>query len=198
MVTKKVCIFGAHGVGKRSLTSRFRDNTEEERYRAAIGVQISKKAVAVGDQNVTMAIWDVADLDKFDAMLMNYSRGMSGYLLVADGTRPSTLERAREIYEQLCSFEEPPESVEDTSDAEPHVNKPYVQFPYRGVPFILLLNKSDLIEQWRIEKSNLEMLANKGWPVQVVSAKENEGEEEAFLSLGRRILNHPAAVATEP
>jgi GTPase SAR1 family protein len=198
MVTKKVCIFGAHGVGKRSLTSRFRDNTEEERYRAAIGVQISKKAVAVGDQNVTMAIWDVADLDKFDAMLMNYSRGMSGYLLVADGTRPSTLERAREIYEQLCSFEEPPQSVEDTSHGEPHVNKPYVRFPYRGVPFILLLNKSDLIGQWRIEKSNLEMLANKGWPVQVVSAKENEGVEEAFLSLGRRILNHPAAVATEP
>ena len=193
MVTKKVCIFGAHGVGKRSLTSRFRDNTEEERYRAAIGVQISKKAVAVGDQNVTMAIWDVADLDQFDAMLMNYSRGMSGYLLVADGTRPSTLGRAREIYEQLCSFEEPPQSVEDTSDTEPRVNKPYVQFPYREVPFILLLNKSDLIEQWRIEKSNLEMLANKGWPVQVVSAKENEGVEEAFLSLGRRILNQTAA-----
>jgi GTPase SAR1 family protein len=191
MVTKKVCIFGAHGVGKRSLTSRFRDNTEEERYRAAIGVQISKKAVAVGDHSVTMAIWDVADLDKFDAMLMNYSRGMSGYLLVADGTRPSTLERAREIYEQLCSFEEPPQSVEDTSDAEPPVNKPYVEFPYRGVPFILLLNKSDLIEQWRIDKSNLEMLANKGWPVRVVSAKENEGVEEAFLSLCRRMLSEP-------
>jgi GTPase SAR1 family protein len=198
MVTKKVCIFGAHGVGKRSLTSRFRDNTEAERYRASVGVQISKKEVVVGNQSVTMAIWDVADLDNFDRGLMNYSRGMSGYLLVADGTRPSTLERAREIYEQLCSFEEPPQSVENTSDAEPQVNKACVQFPYREVPFILLLNKSDLVEQWRFEKSNLEILANKGWPVSVVSAKENEGVEEAFLSLGRRILNHPAAVAPEP
>jgi hypothetical protein len=198
MVTKKVCIFGAHGVGKRSLTSRFRDNTEAERYRASVGVQISKKEVVVGNQSATMMVWSVADLDHFDAMLVNYSRGMSGYLLVADGTRPSTLERAREIYEQLCSFEEPPQSVENTSDAEPQVNKACVQFPYREVPFILLLNKSDLVEQWRIEKSNLEMLANKGWPVSVVSAKENEGVEEAFLSLGRRILNHPAAVAPEP
>jgi len=197
-MSKKVCIFGAHGVGKRSLTSRFRDNTEEERYRAAIGVQISKKAVAVGDQSVTMAIWDVADLDNFDRGLMNYSRGMSGYLLVADGTRPSTLERAREIYEQLCSFEEPPPSTEQTQDGEPDTKKSYVQFPHREVPFILLLNKSDLVEQWRIEKSNLEMLANKGWPVLVVSAKENEGVDEAFLSLGRRILNHPSAVAPEP
>jgi GTPase SAR1 family protein len=198
MLEKKVCIFGAHGVGKRSLTSRFRDNTAAERYRAAVGVQICKKVVVVGDQTVTMAIWDVADLGHFDAGLMNYSRGMSGYLLVADGTRPSTLERAREIYEQISSFEEQPPSVEEISDAEPHANKPYVQFPHREVPFILLLNKSDLVEQWRIERSNLEMLANKGWPVSVVSAKENEGVDEAFLSLGRRILNHPAAVAPEP
>jgi GTPase SAR1 family protein len=198
MVTKKVCIFGAHGVGKRSLTSRFRDNTEAERYRTSIGVQISKKEVVVGNQSATMMVWSVTDLNHFDTGLMNYSRGMSGYLLVADGTRPSTLERAREIYEQLCSFEEPPQSVENTSDAEPQVNKAYAQFPYREVPFILLLNKSDLVEQWRFEKSNLEMLANKGWPVSVVSAKENEGVEEAFLSLGRRILNHPAAVAPEP
>jgi GTPase SAR1 family protein len=191
MVTKKVCIFGAHGVGKKSLTSRFRDNTEAERYRAAIGVQISKKEVVVGNQSVMMAIWNVADLDHFDASFMNYSRGMSGYLLVADGTRPSTLERAREIYEQLCSFEEPPPSAGETAGAEPDANKPHIQFPYRDVPFILLLNKSDLVEQWRIDKSNLEMLANKGWPVQVVSAKENVGVEEAFLSLGRRMLSEP-------
>jgi GTPase SAR1 family protein len=198
MLEKKICLFGAHGVGKRSLTSRFRDNTAAERYGATIGVQISKKVVIVGDQSVTMAIWDVADLDNSSMAFMNYSRGMSAYLLVADGTRPSTLERTREIYQQICSFEEPPPSVEEISGAEPHGNKPYVQFPYREVPFILLLNKSDLVGQWRVEKSNLEMLAKKGWPVSVVSAKENEGVEEAFLSLGRRILNHPAAVAPEP
>ncbi|MFY9732809.1 MAG: Rab family GTPase [Candidatus Acidiferrales bacterium] len=191
MVTKKVCIFGAHGVGKRSLTFRFRDNAEAERYRATIGVQICKRVVVVGNESVTMALWDVADLDPSDATLMNYSRGMSGYFLVADGTRPSTLERAREIYEQLCSFEESPPSVEEIAGAEPQANKPYVQFPYREVPFILLLNKSDEVEQWRIDRSNLEMLANKGWPVQVVSAKENEGVEEAFLSLGRRMMSQP-------
>ena len=191
MVTKKVCIFGAHGVGKRSLTSRFRDNPETERHRAAIGVQICGKEVVVGNQSVTMMVWGVTDSDHRDAMLMNYSRGMSGYLLVADGTSPSTLERAREIYEQLCSFEEPPPNVEKVSGVEPDASKPYVQFPYREVPFILLLNKSDLVEQWRIDKSNLEMLANKGWPVQVVSAKEDEGVEEAFLSLGRRMLSEP-------
>ena len=197
MVTKKICIFGAHGVGKRSLTSALRDNREAERYKASIGVQISKKEVFVANQNVTMMVWSVTDLDYRDAMLMNYSRGMSGYLLVADGTRPPTLERAREIYEQICSFEQPPPSVEEIAGAEPQANEPYIQFPYREVPFVLLVNKSDLVEQWRIEKSNLEMLANKGWPVQLVSEKGNEGVEEAFLSLGRRIMNHPVALAPE-
>ncbi|HXP70105.1 MAG TPA: hypothetical protein VOA88_12535 [Candidatus Dormibacteraeota bacterium] len=196
MLERKICLFGAHGVGKRSLTSRFRDNATAERYRAAIGVQVCKKVVVVGNQHLTMAIWDVADLDRFEAGLMNYSRGMSGYLLVADGTRPSTLERAREIYEQICSFEQPPPSVEETEAGEPDAKKPYVQFPYREVPFILLLNKSDLVEQWRFEKSNLEMLANRGWPVSVVSAKENEGVEEAFLSLGRRIIESSGSGGT--
>ncbi len=178
-------------MGKRSLTSRFQQGMYSDRYRATIGVQICNKVVAVGSQSVTMAIWSVADLDPFDAMLMNYSLGMLGYLLVADGTHPSTLERTREIYEQLCSFEQPPASVEEIAGAEPHMNKPYIQFPFREVPFILLLNKSDLVEAWRIDKSNLEMLANKGWPVSVVSAKENVGVEEAFLSLGRRMLSEP-------
>jgi GTPase SAR1 family protein len=197
MLVKKVCMFGAHGVGKRTLTSRFQDDMDSERYTAAIGVRICRKVVVAGNQSVTMAIWDVADLDNFDAILMNYSRGMSGYLLVADGTRPSTLERAREIYEQICSFEQPPPSSEEISGAEPHANKPYVQFPYREVPFILLMNKSDLVEIWRIEKSNLEMLANKGWPVLVVSAKENEGVEDAFIRLGGRMLSQPT-VKSQP
>ncbi len=191
MLEKKVCIFGAHGVGKRRLASRFQPDMYSDRYRATIGVQICKKVFVVGNASVTMAIWNVADLDTSDAMLVNYSRGMSGYFLVADGTRPSTLERAREIYERLCSFEEPPPSVEETAGAEPQANKPYVQFPHREVPFILLLNKSDLVEQWRIDKSNLEMLANKGWPVQVMSAQANQGVEEAFLSLGRRMMSWP-------
>jgi GTPase SAR1 family protein len=198
MVAKKICIFGAHGVGKRSLMSRLQNDRDAERHTASIGVQISKKEVFAGNQNVTMMVWSVTDLDYRDAMLMNYSRGMSGYLLVADGTRPSTLERAHEIYEQICSFEQPAPSVEEIAGAEPQATKPYVRFPYREVPFILLLNKSDLVEQWRIEKSNLEMLANKGWPVQVVSAQSNQGVQEAFLSLCRRMLNHPAVVASEP
>jgi len=87
-------------VGKRSLTCGLRDNRAAERHTASIGVQISKKEVFVANQNVTMMVWSVTDLDYRDAMLMNYSRGMSGYLLVADGTRPSTLERAREISPQ--------------------------------------------------------------------------------------------------
>ena len=85
-VGEKVCIFGAHGVGKRRLASGFQPDMYSDRYRATIGVQICKKVFVVGNASVTMAIWNVADLDTSDAMLVNYSRGMSGYFLVADGT----------------------------------------------------------------------------------------------------------------
>lgn len=62
------------------------------------------------------------------------------------------------------------------------------QFPYRKIPFLLLLNKCDLTEEWKIEKSFLGILANKAWPVEVVSAKENKGMEEAFLRLAREMF----------
>ena len=47
-------------------------------------------------------------------------------------------------------MEQPPPSVREAADANKHV-----QFPYREVPLILLLNKFDLVEQWMIEISGL-------------------------------------------
>ena len=60
--------------------------------------------------------------------------------------------------------------------------------PYRKIPFLLLLNKCDLTEKWKIEESFLGILANKDWRVEVVSAKENKGVEDAFLRLAREMF----------
>jgi GTPase SAR1 family protein len=181
MLQKKICLLGARGVGKRTIMSRFESNLSSGDYQAAIGVQIAKKAVVVGTQTITMMVWDVADHEGFEATEMSYARGMSGYFLVADGTRPPTLERAYHIYEQLYSFEQPP-------PAEPDPSVPYIQFPFRKIPFVLLLNKSDLAEQWRFEDRFLDVLTGRGWPVLKSSAKEDQGVEEAFLSLCQKML----------
>ncbi len=111
-----------------------------------------------------MMVWDIMDDDRFPTMT-TLLRGMHGYLLVADGTRPATLERVRVIFERIWSLE-----------------------TFRKIPFLLLLNKCDLTAEWKIEDSFLRMLADKAWPVEVVSAKENKGVDEAFLRLAREML----------
>jgi len=183
MLTKKVCMLGAHGVGKRSLTSNFADQSSHEGHAGAVGVRICKKALAVDGREVWMMIWDITDWGRF-GVVSGQLRGMNGFLLVADGTRAETIERVREIFEQIWAFEQPRAEGEESAS--------YVQFPYRKIPFLLLLNKSDLTEEWKVEPSFLQILANKAWPVEVVSAKEDRGVEEAFLRLAREMLEQPA------
>jgi len=177
LLQKKVCMLGAHGVGKRSLTSTC-EQPFAGQYATSVGVRICRKILEIDGRSLTLTIWDIADIDGFK-WLQGYLRGMNGYLLVADGTRPETVQRVRDIFGQIWSFEQPQAASQDSAS--------YVQFPYRK-PFLLLLNKCDLTEEWKVEKSFLEILFNKGWPVEVVSAKENRGVEEAFLRLAREML----------
>ena len=43
------------------------------------------------------------------------------------------------------------------------------------VPFILVLNKADLADQWRVDDRALWKLAEEGWSVIKTSAKTGEG-----------------------
>jgi putative ribosome biogenesis GTPase RsgA len=56
-----------------------------------------------------------------------------------------------------------------------------------GVPFVLMLNKADLVEKWEVDDSAVEDLVAQGWPTFRTSAKTGEGVEEAFLALARRM-----------
>jgi GTPase SAR1 family protein len=179
MLEKKVCMLGDYGVGKRSLTSRFEDPFSDKNYVRSISMRICNRTFEVEGRPLKMMVWDITDDDRFRTTI-SLLRGMSGYLLVADGTRPKTVERARDIFEQIWSFEQPRADGKETAS--------YVDFPYRKIPFLLLLNKCDLTAEWKIDPSFLRMLANKAWPVEVVSAKENKGVDEAFLRLAREML----------
>jgi hypothetical protein len=59
-----------------------------EEYLSTVGVKVDKKPVRVGGTDVNLVIWDIAGQDDLNAVRLNYLRGASGYLLVADGTRP--------------------------------------------------------------------------------------------------------------
>lgn len=161
MIQKKVCLLGAYGVGKTSLVARYVHRVFSEKYLSTLGVRVDRKAVQVEGQELNMLLWDLSGEDQFQPIQPSYIRGSSGYLLVVDGTRPSTLETALSIHQRAHNV----------------VGK---------VPFVLLINKHDL--PWDIPESTLEELKNQGFPLYFTSAKSGDGVEEAFDLLARGMV----------
>lgn len=169
---KKVCMLGAPAVGKTSLVRRFVESLFSERYLATVGVKIDRKVIPLGPQTVNLMLWDLQGEERFQWSRMQYLRGASGYLLVADGTRPETLSIARELQANASTRIGP-------------------------VPFALLLNKADLADQWNVPADAVPALAAEGWVVIETSARSGQGVEEAFVSLAQRLVRPVQDAAKE-
>ena len=163
MIQKKICLLGATGVGKTSLVSRYVLSLFSDTYLTTIGVKVDKKNVTVDGTDVTLMLWDIYGEDEFQTVRASYLRGAAGYLLVADGTRQLTLDTTRQLQKT----------------AEGVIGR---------VPFVLVLNKSDLADDWRVDDRMLWRMAEDGWPVIRTSAKTGAGVEQAFLELTRRMV----------
>ena len=163
MIQKKICLMGSFAVGKTSLVRRFVENMFSDKYLTTLGVKISKKIVNIRMEDVTILIWDIGGEDLFPQTKLTYLRGMSGYLLVVDKTRASTLEIVIDIQKK-------------------------VRGTFPNVPCILLVNKTDLNGQWDIEDLTIEKLRHEGWDIMKTSAKTGLGVEEAFTCLAAKML----------
>lgn len=97
MIQKKICLLGGHAVGKTSLVARYVKSIFSDKYHTTIGVKIDRKTLLLGERDVTLMIWDLAGEDEFREIEISYLRGASGYLIVVDGTRRSTLDTALSI-----------------------------------------------------------------------------------------------------
>lgn len=157
--TKKVCLVGDFAVGKTSLVARFVHEAFSERYLSTVGVSIKTKRVMLPDDGATkLVIWDIAGNDALTTAAERYLRGADGYMLVVDGTRPSTMEsalRLREDVSRLCG-------------------------PLRHV---CLLNKHDLADKWALNEAAIMPLAQGAAGVWTTSAKSGDNVERAFLDL---------------
>lgn len=163
MLQKKICLLGAFGVGKTSLVSQFVFSRFSEKYLSTVGVKIDRKDVTVNDQAMRLMLWDIHGQDEFQEVRQSYLRGMAGFLLVVDGTRPETLSTARELHKLAA-------------DA------------VGQVPFVLLVNKSDLSSHWLVDSDRLAQLVDPSWDVMLTSAKTGENVEAAFLLLASKLI----------
>jgi small GTP-binding protein len=164
VIHTKIALLGEAGVGKTSLVRRFVDSLFDDKYLTTIGVKVDKKPMRIGTADVTLMIWDVAGAEEHFSVPSSYIKGASGYLLIADGTRPETLDSAARIAEQM------------DRDLGP-------------LPFVLVLNKKDLSESWRVEARHHEALGRRSLAVLASSAKTGEGVDEAFQRLAEAIVS---------
>jgi small GTP-binding protein len=156
-------MLGSFSVGKSSLVRKYVTTVFDERYLTTIGVKVDKKIVQVNGQDVTLVLWDIHGDDIYQRMQMNYLRGMSGYLLVVDGTRRQTLIDALSLSERVMK----------------EIGK---------VPAVLVLNKSDLMDQWEIDDGQQAKLVKDGWTVIRTSARTGDAVEKAFQQLTEAML----------
>jgi small GTP-binding protein len=163
MLQKKICMLGSFSVGKTSLVRRFVESIFSDAYQTSIGVKIDKKVVRAGDEDVTLVLWDIHGEDVYQKIRMSYLRGMSGYLLVVDGTRRQTLDDAMALNERV---------IQEAGK----------------VPAVLVLNKSDLTEKWEIDSTRESELTAAGWNILRTSAKTGASVEEVFSKLTAAML----------
>jgi small GTP-binding protein len=156
-------MLGGYAVGKTSLVARYVRSIFSEKYLSTVGVKVDKKIMSVDGQDVTLMLWDIFGQDDFQTIRDSQLRGMSGYLLVVDGTRPASFEMALEVQKKAVASVGP-------------------------VPFLLLLNKSDLVAEWVLDEDAVFALTYDGWRVVRTSAKTGEGVEAAFEELTRAML----------
>ena len=169
---KKVCMLGAVGVGKTSLVRRFVESIFSERYQATVGVKIDRKTVTLGATTINLMLWDLQGEAEHQASRLEYLRGSAGYLVVADATRADTLAAAESL----------------AARAEALVP---------GAPWLLVINKVDLVAEAVIPPARLAELQQRGWSVLRTSARTGQGVEETFGELARRLLEGHVSLMEE-
>lgn len=163
MLQKKICMLGSYGVGKTSLVSRFVHSIFSEKYQTTIGVKVDRKSLTIDERELSLLLWDLHGDDEFQRVRASYLKGMSGYILVVDSTRRDSLQVAVDL-QQLA--------VKTVGD----------------IPFLTLINKCDLTDQWDLDAGALTELESKEWVIHQTSAKTGKLVNESFELLARQML----------
>jgi len=163
----KVIITGDGRVGKTSLVRRFVENKFKDEYVNTLGVDISKHSVEIGENiRISFIIWDIGGQD-FSPYRDKFYNGANCAFLVLDRTRENTLKGIHKWH----------------NDIKKAIN--------RDISMIIVGNKSDLVDQIKVEEEDIKELADElGFNYILTSAKTGENVKDAFLFLGYEFLEN--------
>jgi len=165
----KVLLCGAAAVGKTSLVQRFIKNRFAANYKLTVGVDILTKDVEFRPGEIaTLSIWDIGGQQRFEFIRSTFYKGAAGALLVFDLSRAQTYQEIRKWLTEVR------------------------QFAGENIPFVLIGNKADLIEDVGevIDRNEARNLAESEGSIYLeTSAKTGQSVDEAFTELTRRIID---------
>jgi small GTP-binding protein len=163
MMQKKICMVGVFGTGKTCLVQQYVHSIFSVKYLSTVGVKIDRKEVQVGDQKITLMLWDLEGRDGTRDVSASYVRGAHGVIYVVDGTRRETLDQIHELRDMVTGV------VGD-------------------IPSVVAVNKVDLVDQWQLTDEDEDIVSARGLQRFRTSAKTGMGVEATFQWLAEATL----------
>ena len=181
----KIALLGDGAVGKTSLRKTYLGEGFSSEYLLTLGADFAMKTIQLDGKTIKFQIWDLSGQLRFSQVRKGYYAGCYGGILVFDRTRPDSLENTMHWLNELWK----------NSGKGP-------------IPFIILGNKSDLVDgTLKIDRKAAlwaktfteETKPLKGFEVQYIqtSAKSGQNVDIAFNQLAKNIFNWIDTVEAE-
>ncbi|MHA1339273.1 MAG: GTP-binding protein [Promethearchaeota archaeon] len=161
----KVMIIGDAAVGKTALVYRLIKNYFFSDYKLTVGVEITTKDILVDDQLATLTIWEPQSEERAAFIRSTFYMGAKGAIVVFDLSRFKTWENIKEWITELKNNA-------------------------GNVPFILVGNKMDLMDERVIYKEECEKYAEENGTIYIeTSAKDDINVEKIFKEITRIMIS---------
>ena len=179
VVTKKVVIIGDTGVGKTAIMNRFLFDKFDPESMPTLGAQSKPRIVDVpGEGQIKLTLWDTAGQEKFKSLTRMYFQDAEAALIVYDTT-------FRESFDSAKNW---------INDLKANANIPDILIAVVG-------NKCDMAEDMKVSIEDARRLGEdaKAEIVKETSAKDNNGVQDLFQDVARRLLRkHKAKQGANP